>query len=129
MPMKAIKTEKAPKAIGPYSQAIRSGDYLFLSGQLPADPVSGEISGDIKAQTNQVFKNMAAILAEAGISLQHVVKTTVFLKDLNDFSVMNDVYRQYFDHDPPARSCVQVAAIPKGALIEIESIAFLPDEK
>ena len=122
---KAIKTEKAPKAIGPYSRAIRCGDYLFLSGQLPADPASGEISGNIQAQTHQVFKNMAAILAEAGASLHDVVKTTVFLKDLTDFAAMNDVYRQYFDQDPPARSCVQVSAIPKGALIEIESIAVL----
>jgi 2-iminobutanoate/2-iminopropanoate deaminase len=126
MTKKAIKTEKAPKAIGPYSQAIRSGAYIFVSGQLPADPASGEISGDIKAQTNQVFKNIAAILSEAGGSLRDVVKTTVFLKDLNDFAAMNEVYKQYFDQEPPARSCVQVAAIPKGALIEIESIAALP---
>jgi 2-iminobutanoate/2-iminopropanoate deaminase len=127
MTKKAIKTEKAPKAIGPYSQAIRNGSFLFLSGQLPTDPLSGEISGDIKIQTHQVFKNMAAILSEAGASLKDLVKTTVFLKEISDFTAMNEVYKQYFDHDPPARSCVQVAAIPKGALIEIESIAILAD--
>jgi 2-iminobutanoate/2-iminopropanoate deaminase len=125
MAKKAIKSEKAPKAIGPYSQAIRCGDFLFLSGQLPADPVSGEINGDIKVQTNQVFKNTAAILMEAGSTLRDIVKTTVFLKDLNDFGAMNEVYKQYFDQEPPARSCVQVAAIPKGALIEMESIAVI----
>lgn len=125
MPKSVIKTEKAPKAIGPYSQAIRSGDYLFVSGQLPSDPLSGEISGDIEAQTDQVFKNITAILTEAGAYLHDVVKTTVFLKDINDFTAMNEVYNRYFIVDPPARSCVQVAAIPKGALIEIESIAIL----
>jgi 2-iminobutanoate/2-iminopropanoate deaminase len=96
---------------------------LFLSGQLPADPVSGEISGDIKIQTHQVFKNISAILAEAGASLQDVVKTTVYLKDLAYFAAMNEIFSQYFGNDPPARACVQVAAIPRGALIEIESIA------
>jgi 2-iminobutanoate/2-iminopropanoate deaminase len=125
MSKNVIKTEKAPKAIGPYSQAIRNGELLFISGQLPADPFNNEIHGDIKVQTNQVFKNMAAILSEAGATLSDVVKTTVFLKDLNDFAVMNEVYKQYFDQDPPARSCVQVAGIPKGALIEIESIAVI----
>ncbi len=124
-----IQTEKAPKAIGPYSQAIRCGDYLFVSGQLPVEPASGNISGDIKTQTHQVIKNMSAILLEAGASLQNVVKTTVFLKDLNDFAAMNEVYLQYFNRDPPARSCVQVAAIPKGALIEIECIAMLSTGK
>jgi 2-iminobutanoate/2-iminopropanoate deaminase len=125
MPKRVIKTEKAPKAIGPYSQAIGSGEYLFISGQLPSDPLSGEISGDIRVQTDQVFKNIAAILTEAGAYLHDVVKTTVFLKDLNDFVAMNEVYNKYFLVDPPARSCVQVAGIPKGALIEIESIAIL----
>jgi 2-iminobutanoate/2-iminopropanoate deaminase len=125
MSKNVIKTEKAPKAIGPYSQAIRNGELLFISGQLPTDPFNNEIHGDIKVQTNQVFKNMAAILSEAGATLSDVVKTTVFLKDLNDFAVMNEVYKQYFDQDPPARSCVQVAGIPKGALIEIESIAVI----
>ena len=120
-----ISSDKAPKAIGPYSQAIRNGDWLFLSGQIPADPVSGAIIGDIKAQTHQVFKNISAILAETGAGLQNVVKTTVFLQDLNDFAAMNEIYQSYFVKNPPARSCVQVVAIPKGALIEIEAIAMI----
>jgi 2-iminobutanoate/2-iminopropanoate deaminase len=125
MSNQVISSDKAPKAIGPYSQAIRNGELLFLSGQIPADPVSGSISGDIKAQTHQVFKNITAILAAAGASLQNVVKTTVFLKDINDFASMNEIYQSYFVKNPPARSCVQVAAIPKGALIEIEAIAII----
>jgi 2-iminobutanoate/2-iminopropanoate deaminase len=129
MPKKAVESEEAPRAIGPYSQAILSGNFLFLSGQLPIDPVNGEISGDIKAQTDQIFKNMAAILAEVGASLKNVLKTTVFLKDLNDFAAMNEAYKQYFAHEPPARTCVQVAGIPRGALIEIESIAEVTGSK
>lgn len=119
----AINSARAPKAIGPYSQAIKAGGFVFLSGQLPANPANGEISGDIKAQTKQSLENIRAILAAADANLQSVVKTTVFLQDINDFAAMNEVYKQYFDHDPPARSCVQVAAIPKGALVEIEVIA------
>jgi 2-iminobutanoate/2-iminopropanoate deaminase len=129
MPKKAVESEEAPRAIGPYSQAILSGNFLFLSGQLPIDPVNGEISGDIKAQTDQIFKNMASILAEVGASLKDVLKTTVFLKDLNDFAAMNEAYKQYFAHEPPARTCVQVAGIPRGALIEIESIAEVTGSK
>jgi 2-iminobutanoate/2-iminopropanoate deaminase len=129
MPKKAVESEEAPRAIGPYSQAILSGNFLFLSGQLPIDPVNGEISGDIKAQTDQIFKNMAAILAEVGASLKNVLKTTVFLKDLNDFAAMNEAYKQYFAHEPPARTCVQVAGIPRGALIEIESIVEVTGSK
>ncbi|HSW57656.1 MAG TPA: RidA family protein [Dehalococcoidales bacterium] len=125
MSKRVIKTDKAPGAIGPYSQAIQYGELLFLSGQLPSDPSSGAIEGDIKTQTHRVLKNMAAILEAAGAGLNDVVKTTVFLKDLNDFSAMNEVYSQYFVTSPPARSTVQVAAIPRGALIEIESIAFI----
>jgi 2-iminobutanoate/2-iminopropanoate deaminase len=120
-----ISSEKAPKAIGPYSQAIRSGDWLFLSGQIPAEPVSGVITGDIQAQTHQVFKNISAILAEAGAGLPDVVKTTVFLKDMNYFAAMNEIYQSFFVKNPPARSCVQVVAIPKGALIEIEAVAII----
>jgi len=119
----AISSARAPKAIGPYSQAIKAGGFVFLSGQLPANPANGEISGDIKAQTKQSLENIRAILAASDANLQSVVKTTVFLNDINDFAAMNEVYKQYFDHDPPARSCVQVAAIPKGALVEIEVIA------
>jgi 2-iminobutanoate/2-iminopropanoate deaminase len=125
MSNQVISSEKAPRAIGPYSQAIRNGDWLFLSGQIPADPLNGSISGDIKAQTHQVFKNISAILAETGAGLQNVVKTTVFLKDLNDFAAINEIYQSYFVKNPPARSCVQVVAIPKGALIEIEAIAMI----
>jgi 2-iminobutanoate/2-iminopropanoate deaminase len=120
-----ISTEQAPPPAGPYSQAIRSGDFLFLSGQIGLDPAGGEISGDIKTQTDRVLKNMSAILASGGASLEDVVKTTVYLRDLNDFAAMNEVYQQYFNQDPPARSCVQVTAIPKGGLIEIESIAVI----
>ena len=119
----SISSPRAPKAIGPYSQAIKAGGFVFLSGQLPANPTNGEISGDIKAQTKQSLENIRAILSAADANLQSVVKTTVFLNDINDFAAMNEVYKQYFDHDPPARSCVQVAAIPKGALVEIEAIA------
>ena len=119
----SISSTRAPKAIGPYSQAIKAGGFVFLSGQLPANPANGEISGDIKAQTKQSLENIRAILAASDANLQSVVKTTVFLNDINDFAAMNEVYKQYFDHDPPARSCVQVAAIPKGALVEIEAIA------
>ena len=119
----SISSPRAPKAIGPYSQAIKAGGFVFLSGQLPANPANGEISGDIKAQTKQSLENIRAILAASDANLQSVVKTTVFLNDINDFAAMNEVYKQYFDHDPPARSCVQVAAIPKGALVEIEAIA------
>jgi 2-iminobutanoate/2-iminopropanoate deaminase len=120
-----ISTSKAPQAIGPYSQAVRAGNFLFLSGQLPASPVDGSISGDIKTQTRQVLENMRAVLEEGGSSLQDVVKTTVFVADLQDFAAMNEVYRQYFERDAPARSCVQAAAIPKGALLEVEAIACL----
>jgi 2-iminobutanoate/2-iminopropanoate deaminase len=120
----AISTSRAPRAIGPYSQAIKAGDYVFISGQLPANPTTGEISGDIKTQTKQSLENIRGILAAADSNLQNVVKTTVFLKDINDFAAMNEVYNNYFDHDPPARSCVQVAAVPKGALVEIEAIAW-----
>jgi 2-iminobutanoate/2-iminopropanoate deaminase len=120
-----ISTDKAPKAIGPYSQAVKIDNLLFISGQIPLNPVNGEISGDIKSQTRQVLENIKAILTSTGGSLQDVVKTTVFLKDLTDFSLMNQVYQEYFKVDSPARSTVEVSAIPKGSLIEIESIALI----
>jgi len=123
----AIATKDAPAAIGPYSQAIRVGDTLFASGQIPLDPATGTIvAGGIVEQTHRVFENIKAILAAAGISLTHVVKTTVFLKDMKDFAAMNDVYATYLAPKgaiPPARSTVQVAALPKDALIEVEVIA------
>ncbi len=123
----AISTPAAPAAIGPYSQAIRVGDMLFTSGQIPTDPKTGNfVPGGIKEQTRQVLENLKAILAQAGVDLSHVVKTTVFLKSMGDFAAMNEVYAEYFAPAgvvPPARSTVQVAALPKDALVEIECIA------
>ncbi len=124
MTKEIIRTDKAPKAIGPYSQAVKIGNLMFLSGQLPINPITGEIKGDIKVQTKQVLENIMAILSSAGASMQDIVKTTVFLKDLNDFNSMNEVFQEYFVKDPPARACVEVSKIPRGALIEIESIAI-----
>jgi 2-iminobutanoate/2-iminopropanoate deaminase len=123
----AISTSDAPAAIGPYSQAIRVGDMLFTSGQIPIDPKTGNfVPGAIAEQTRQVLENLKAILAHAGLDLTHVVKTTVFLKSMADFAPMNEVYAHYFASSgaiPPARSTVQVAALPKDALVEIEAIA------
>jgi len=126
----AVSTPDAPAAIGPYSQAIRVGDMLFTSGQIPIDPKTGEfVAGGIAEQTTQVFENLKAVLAQAGLDLTHVVKTTVFLKSMSDFAVMNAVYARYLAPTgaiPPARSTVQVAALPKDALVEIEVIAKDP---
>jgi len=123
-----ITTDKAPKAVGPYSQAIKAGNYLFLSGQLPIDPSTGKFSGDnIETQTRQAIENVKAILSSVGSSLEHVVKTTVFLKNMEDFPKMNEVYQQYFKTNAPARSCVEVSRIPKDALVEVESIAIGKD--
>ena len=128
----SIHTDAAPAAIGPYSQAIRVGDMLFTSGQIPTDPKTGNfVPGGIKEQTGQVLENLKAILAQAGIDFTHVVKTTVFLKSMGDFAAMNEVYAQYLAAPgaiPPARSTVQVAALPKDALVEIEVIARDPAE-
>ena len=123
--MKPISTQKAPAAIGPYSQAIDSGAGLvFLSGQLPIDPATGAFpEGGVKEQTRQSILNAQAILAEAGLSLGNVVKTTVFLADMGDFAAMNEVYGQFFTQPFPARSAVAVKTLPKGALVEIECIA------
>lgn len=121
--MKIIETKKAPAAIGPYSQAIVANGLIYTSGQIPIDPGSGIIEvTSIKAQTEQVIKNLAAVLEAAGSSLERVVKTTCFLKNISDFAVFNGIYEQYFT-GKPARSCVEVAALPKGALVEIEVIA------
>lgn len=120
----AIHTEKAPKAIGPYSQAIASGPFLFVSGQIPVDPATGEIvSGGIEEQAKQVFRNLKAILQEAGLEADSIVKTTVFLKSLGDFAIVNKLYAEVFTPPFPARSCIEVSALPKGSLIEMESIA------
>ena len=123
--MKITQTDKAPKAIGPYSQAIVTGGLIYTSGQIPINPASGNIeTEDITGQTKQVIENLSAVLEESGSSLQKVVKTTCFLKNINDFATFNDVYAQYFT-GKPARSCVEVSNLPKGALVEIEVIAEL----
>ncbi len=122
---KAIKSDKAPAAIGPYSPAIQLGDFVYLSGQIPVDPATNEIvSGGIKQQTHQVFQNILAILEEMGLETRHIMKTTVFITDMAMFADMNEVYATYFDEPYPARSCVQVGALPKGALVEIECLVI-----
>ncbi len=121
-----ISTAKAPAAIGPYSQAIKKGNLVFLSGQLGIDPSTGDfVPGSVRDQTEQVFKNIRAILEEAGLSLKDVVKTTVFLHDMLDFATMNEVYSNYFEEPYPARSAVAVKTLPKNALVEIEVIAMI----
>ncbi len=123
----AVSTEKAPKAIGPYSQAVRAGQLLFISGQIPIDPATGNlIAGDIAAMTHRVFANIREILAAAGASLDQVARTTVFLADMNDFAAMNEVYATYFSQPAPARSTVQAARLPKDARVEIDAIAVIP---
>ena len=121
---RTIQTEQAPAAIGPYSQAIRIGDFLYTSGQIALDPESGIfLSGEIEEETEQTLKNISAILQAGGVNFENVIKTTVYLSDLNDFTKMNQVYEKYFSKNKPARACVQVAALPKGAKIEIDAIA------
>jgi len=121
-----VKTEKAPAAIGPYSQGIRSGGFLFCSGQIPLDPATGKmVEGGIKVQTERVLQNLEAVLTSGGASLRSVVKTTVYLVDLVDFPAMNGVYGTFFPENPPARATVQVAKLPAGALVEIDAIASL----
>jgi len=117
-------TDKAPKAIGPYSQAVEAGGLIFCSGQLPVNPETGElVAGDIAAATAQVLDNLSAVLAAAGLDFSCAVKTTVFLADMDDFSAMNEVYAKYFPVNPPARACVQAAKLPKGVPVEIKLIA------
>ncbi len=121
---KIISTSEAPAAIGPYSQAVRSGRFLFCSGQIPLDPNSGQIVlGDIAAQTRRVLDNIAAVLNAERLTFDNVIKTTIFLTDLADFQAVNEIYGSYFKQAPPARSTVQVSALPKGAKVEIEAIA------
>ena len=123
----AVSTPAAPKAIGPYSQAIRAGGMLFVSGQVPIDPDTGNlVEGDIAAQTHRVFRNIGAILSAAGASFDHVVRSTVFLADMGDFAAMNAVYATYFSDPAPARATVQASRLPKDARIEIDVIAVLP---
>lgn len=121
-----VLTPRGPKPIGPYSQAIKANGFVFVSGQIALDPLSGEFAGtDVRQQTERVLENLKAILEAAGASLKHVVRTTVFLKDMNDFPAMNEVYARYFTANPPARSTVQAARLPKDAFVEIDVIAAL----
>jgi 2-iminobutanoate/2-iminopropanoate deaminase len=122
-----ISTNEAPTAVGPYSQAIAAGALVFCSGQIPLEPATGVlVEGDISRQTERVLQNIAAVLRAHGLGMEQVVKTTVFLTDLSDFGEMNIAYAKHFPNDPPARSTIQVAALPKGANVEIEAIAFKP---
>jgi 2-iminobutanoate/2-iminopropanoate deaminase len=126
MKKKVIQTEKAPKAIGPYSQAIQAGNFLFLSGQIPLDPKTGEfIKGDIRLQTRQVLENIKGVLESQKLGMEDVIKVTIFLKDIGNFNEVNEVYATYFPSSPPARSTVGVAKLPKDADIEIEVIALV----
>lgn len=121
-----VSTDKAPKAIGPYSQAIKHNGFVFLSGQIPLDPVTNQlVEGDITVQTDRVIQNLKAVLESAGASLEAVVKTTVFLKDMNDFPKMNEVYGKYFGQNLPARSTVQAARLPRDVSVEIDAIAAI----
>ncbi len=128
--LKAIATPDAPGAIGPYSQAIRVGDFLFLSGQIALDPATGQVvAGGIVEQTHQVFKNLGAVLAAAGSSYAQVAKTTVYLQDMADFGAMNEVYGGYFLAPAPARATIQAAALPRGVRVEIDVVAYLGNEQ
>lgn len=119
-----VQADQAPKAIGPYSQAVWAGDLLFLSGQIPLDPATGQIvAGGVEAQTHQAIRNAEAILKAAGLSLGHVVKATLYIKDMNDFAKINEVYAAYFPAPAPARSCVEVARLPRDVLVEMEFVA------
>ncbi|MFZ5975254.1 MAG: RidA family protein [Bacillota bacterium] len=123
----AVSTDKAPQAVGPYSQGIIAGNLVFISGQIPMDPETGSIKkGDITLQARQALKNLGAVLSAAGAAFSDVVKVTVFLTDMQDFPDVNNVYKTYFEEPYPARSCVEVSSLPKDAMIEIEAIAVLP---
>ena len=122
-----VRTEKAPAAAGPYSQAVRVGQMVYTAGQIPIDPTTGKVvTGDITVQAEQALRNVQAVLEAAGASLDHVVKTTVFLQDMNDFGEMNEVYGRFFNQNPPARTTVEVAALPLGVRIEVEAVALIP---
>ncbi len=126
MKKRIVQTEKAPKAIGPYSQAIQAGNFLFLSGQIPLDPKTGElVKGDIGQQTRQVLESIKKVLKSQNLGMENVVKVTIFLKDIEDFNQVNEVYRIYFPSSPPARSTVEVARLPRDASIEIEAVALI----
>ena len=123
MEKKIINAENAPAAVGPYCHAVEAGDFVFTSGQIGLDPNTQELAQGIEAQTKQVLENLKAVLKAAGLTLSDVIKTTVFLDDVSDFGVVNEIYETYFNDSKPARSCVEAGALPKGALIEIEVIA------
>jgi 2-iminobutanoate/2-iminopropanoate deaminase len=121
--LKKVQTDKAPQAIGPYSQAVETGDWIFTSGQIPLTPDGELVAGGIEEQTRQVLENLKSVLEAAGSGLEHVVKTTIFLRDMNQFQTVNEIYGGYFKEHQPARSCVEVSRLPKDVLIEIEVIA------
>ena len=124
MSREIVRTDKAPAAVGPYSQAVRAGGWLFVSGQIPIDPQTGEVvSGGVEEQARQVLKNIQAVLDAAGLGLGHVVKVTVFLTDMDSFQRVNEVYASFFASDPPARACVEVSRLPKGVDVEMEAVA------
>jgi len=126
MEKKAISTEKAPKAIGPYSQAVQAGRFLFLSGQIPLHPSTGEmVEGGFQVQTQRVMDNLRGVLESQGLGMESIVKTTIFLTDMGNFSKANEIYGSYFSEEPPARSTVEVSSLPRGAAIEIEAIALV----
>lgn len=123
--IKAVKPENAPKALGPYSPATKLGDFVYLSGQIPLDPETGEVVGtDIEEQTHQVMKNIGAVLADMGLAYKHIIKTTIYVADLNDFDKLNEVYGSYLEEPYPARSCVEVARLPKDVKVEIECMVI-----
>ena len=124
MEKKVVNTDQAPAAIGPYSQAVKVGEMVFVSGQIPIDPATGDIvQGDIKAQTRQVLTNLNAVLTAAGSSLEKTVKTTVYITNMDEFTQVNEVYSEFFKDQPPARACVEVSRLPKGVAVEIDAIA------
>ncbi len=126
MDRQILYTNKAPQAIGPYSQAVKAGQFVYISGQIPINPQTGElITADIKDETRQVLDNFKAIVEEAGTSLQNVIKTTIFIKNMEQFSLINEVYATYFPEKPPARACVEVSRLPKDVNVEIEGVALI----
>lgn len=125
MDRETINTEKAPAAVGPYSQAVRIGDFVYTSGQIGINPLTGQLRVGIEEQTRQVLDNLAAVLEASGSGMERIVKTTIFLTDISEFSTVNGIYAEVFDDAPPARSTVQVAALPLGALVEIEAVAWV----
>jgi 2-iminobutanoate/2-iminopropanoate deaminase len=129
MVKKIIFSPGAPEPIGPYSQAVEAGGFVYLSGQIPVDPATGGVvEGDVQAQTRQVMENLAGVLATAGCSMADVVKVTLFIRDMDEFPKINEVYGEYFKTDPPARACVEVSRLPKDVLVEAELVAKVPDD-